>query len=80
MKLILPVAGKGSRLRPHTHTKAKCLINVAGKTVLQHILDKLSFLNFEEVLFIVDDNINQIKQFIEENYSFKATYIKQEQP
>jgi glucose-1-phosphate thymidylyltransferase len=34
MKIILPTAGKGTRLRPHTHTKAKSLVHVAGKTVL----------------------------------------------
>ena len=41
MKIILPVAGKGTRLRPHTYTKAKSLVTVAGKTVLEHIMNNL---------------------------------------
>lgn len=41
MKAVLPVAGKGTRLRPHTHTKAKSLVHVAGKTVLEHIIERL---------------------------------------
>ena len=42
MKILLPVAGKGTRLRPHTHTKAKSLVHVAGKTVLEHIVSRLT--------------------------------------
>ncbi|MCK9173532.1 MAG: sugar phosphate nucleotidyltransferase, partial [Desulfuromonas thiophila] len=54
MKVILPVAGKGTRLRPHTHSKAKSLVQVAGKTVLEHILERLQPLAVSEYLFIVD--------------------------
>ncbi|PJF39403.1 MAG: nucleotidyltransferase, partial [Phototrophicales bacterium] len=42
MKVVIPLAGYGTRLRPHTYTKPKPLINVAGKPVLGHLLDKLS--------------------------------------
>ncbi len=41
MKAIIPVAGIGSRLRPHTKTQPKSLIPVAGKPILGHILDRL---------------------------------------
>jgi glucose-1-phosphate thymidylyltransferase len=41
MKIILPVAGKGTRLRPHIHTKAKSLVHVAGKMVPEHIVSRL---------------------------------------
>jgi glucose-1-phosphate thymidylyltransferase len=68
MKVILPVAGKGTRLRPHTHTKAKSLVNVAGKTVLQHIIERLLPLEVEEYIFIIDDNGNQISSFMEETF------------
>ena len=40
VKAIIPVAGVGSRLRPHTHTTPKSLIHVAGKPILAHILDR----------------------------------------
>ena len=54
MKVILPVAGKGTRLRPHTHTKAKSLVHVAGKTVLEHIIGRLAHLQVDEFIFITD--------------------------
>jgi len=41
MHAIIPVAGVGSRLRPHTFTLPKVLLPVAGKPILGHILDKL---------------------------------------
>ena len=63
MKVILPVAGKGTRLRPHTHTKAKSLVQVAGKTVLQHIIERLEPLGPEEYIFITDENGDQIEAF-----------------
>ncbi len=64
MKVILPVAGKGTRLRPHTHTKAKSLVHVAGKTVLEHIVSRLAVLPVDEFIFIVDENGGQIEEFM----------------
>ncbi len=52
MHVIIPLAGFGSRLRPHTFTKPKPLINVAGKPVLGHILDKLTVAGVRDVTFI----------------------------
>ena len=56
MKVILPVAGKGTRLRPHTFTKPKSLVRVAGKTVLQHVIDGLAKVDVEEYIIITDKN------------------------
>lgn len=64
MKVILPVAGKGTRLRPHTHTKAKSLVHVAGKTVLEHIVSRLTVLPVDEFIFIVDENGSQVEEFM----------------
>jgi glucose-1-phosphate thymidylyltransferase len=41
VKALIPVAGVGTRLRPHTHTVPKALLNVAGKPILGHIIDLL---------------------------------------
>ena len=41
MKAIIPVAGAGTRLRPHTHTQPKPLVPIAGKPILGHIIDNL---------------------------------------
>ena len=51
MKAIIPVAGIGSRLRPHTHTQPKALVPVAGKPILAHIVDSLIKEGVEDFIF-----------------------------
>lgn len=78
LKIILPVAGKGTRLRPHTHTKAKSLVHVAGKTVLEHIIDRLLPLNAQELIFITDENGSQIQEFMQKKFpDLHCSYITQ---
>lgn len=78
MKVILPVAGKGTRLRPHTHTKAKSLVNVAGKTVLAHIIERLQTVDVEEYIFIIDENGQQISDFMAQKFpELKCSYYVQ---
>jgi glucose-1-phosphate thymidylyltransferase len=77
MKIIIPLAGFGTRLRPHTYTRPKPLINVAGKAVLGHILDKLVGLDIEEIIFIVGWLGEQIEEYVAANYDFPARYIEQ---
>jgi len=78
MKAILPVAGKGTRLRPHTHTKAKSLVHVAGKTVLQHIIERLQRADVEEYIFITDENGQQIANFMDLKFpELKCHYLIQ---
>ena len=77
MKIIIPLAGFGTRLRPHTYTRPKPLINVAGKAILGHILDKLVDLDIDEIIFIVGWLGDQIEEYVDANYSFAARYIEQ---
>lgn len=78
MKVVLPVAGKGTRLRPHTHTKAKSLVNVAGKTVLEHIIERLHAVDVEEYIFITDENGQQIADFMDFKFpALKCSYLVQ---
>ncbi len=77
MQVIIPLAGKGTRLKPHTHTKAKPLIHVAGKPVLAHILDELVKIKVEEVVFVVGHLKEQIIDFVKANYKFKAHFVEQ---
>jgi len=81
MKIIGPVAGIGSRLRPFTLSKPKAFIRVAGKTVLDHILDKFTntFDSDTELILIVGYKKRQIIEYIKKNYSdkFKLTFIEQ---
>ena len=55
MKAVIPVAGIGTRLRPHTHTQPKSLIPVAGKPILAHIVDQLIEAGVNEFIFITTD-------------------------
>lgn len=79
MQVIIPLAGFGTRLRPHTYTKPKPLINVAGKPVLGHILDKLQGLDIDEIVFVVGYLGDQIKDYVDSNYSFKSAYVEQKE-
>lgn len=79
MKVIIPLAGLGTRLRPHTHTKPKPLLWVAGKTVLDHILDRLTDLDFQEVVFIIGHFGDQIREHVGANYDFAASYVEQKE-
>src|SRR6185369_5315640 len=80
MKVILPVAGKGTRLRPHTHTKAKSLVHVAVKAVLDHIISRLVPLDVTEYIFIVDENGGQIKDFMRPKFpDLNCSYIVQKE-
>ncbi len=80
MKVIVPVAGKGTRLHPHTHTKPKCLVRVAGKPILGHLIDRIRGLPMEELILVIDpDDSNEarIRQFIERSAPEPVTYIRQ---
>lgn len=78
MKIVLPVAGKGTRLRPQTQTKAKSLVRVAGKTVLEHIISRLSCVAATEYIFITDENGYQITEFMERQFpSLVCSYVVQ---
>ena len=81
MKIVIPMAGYGTRLRPHTWSKPKPLVSVAGKTVLGHVLDMFTSLaDLEEVVFIVGYLGDQIKSFMDETYpEMKATYFVQDE-
>ncbi len=75
---VIPVAGVGSRLRPHTHTVPKALINVAGKPMLAHILDELDGLGVREVTLVVGHMGDHIRHFIGRHYRhFSVHYVEQ---
>ena len=78
MKVIIPLAGKGTRLRPHTHTTPKPLLRVGGKPVMSYILDDLRELGVEEIIFITGYLRENIEKYIAKDYpQFKAHYVEQ---
>jgi glucose-1-phosphate thymidylyltransferase len=83
LKIVIPMAGWGTRMRPHTWSKPKPLVSVAGKTTLEHLLDLFDTLpdpKRTEFIFIVGPYLGemQIPPFIEQHYpDLKAHYIVQ---
>ncbi len=84
LKIVIPMAGLGTRLRPHTWSKPKQLIGVAGKPVLDHVLDTLSTLPDPEnieLINIVGYRGEQIEAHLGARYPhLKAHYVLQEDP
>lgn len=77
MKIIMPVAGKGTRLKPHTHVTPKALIRVAGKPIINYIIDQFSLLDPSEVIFIIGHLGDQIRNQITNDYDFPMKFIRQ---
>jgi glucose-1-phosphate thymidylyltransferase len=84
LKIVIPMGGLGTRLRPHTWSKPKQLIGLAGKTVLGHVLDTFSTLPAEldiELINIVGYLGDQIEVYMRENYPhLRSHYVLQENP
>ena len=79
MKAIIPLAGKGTRLRPHTHVTPKPLIRVAGRPVMSYILDDLAELGVSEIVFVVGYMREAIESYVAEAYpDITAHYVVQE--
>jgi glucose-1-phosphate thymidylyltransferase len=68
MKAIIPVAGIGTRLRPHTHTQPKALIPIAGKPILAHITENLIAAGIKDIVFVIGYLGDKIEQYILQNY------------
>lgn len=80
MRAIIPVAGFGSRLRPHTFTLPKVLLNVAGKPIIGHILDKVIEAGFDEATIIVGHLGEKIRDYVVSNYKLKVEFVEQAEP
>lgn len=76
MKAIIPVAGIGTRLRPHTHTQPKALVPVAGKAILLHIVDMLIDNNVKDFVFIIGYMGVKIRKFILSHYQDRGLNIE----
>ncbi len=78
MRAVIPVAGVGTRLRPHTHTQPKVLLNVAGKPILGHILDELMQQNITRCTIVVGYMRELVEEYVRTHYDFDVTFIHQE--
>ncbi|RXG24381.1 sugar phosphate nucleotidyltransferase [Leeuwenhoekiella aequorea] len=87
MKIIVPMAGRGSRLRPHTLTIPKPLIPIAGKPIVQRLVEDIAHVSeetIEEIAFVIaedfgvetEENLKQIAQSL----GAKGTIYYQDKP
>jgi len=75
---VIPVAGVGTRLRPHTHTLPKVLLHVAGKPILAYILDDLPGLGISRAVLIVGYMGDLIREYISAHYpKLQVEYVDQ---
>ena len=78
MKAIIPVAGAGTKLRPHTYTQPKALIPLAGKTILSIIVDQLNEAGITEFIFIIGYMGEKIQHYVTVHYpELKCNFITQ---
>jgi glucose-1-phosphate thymidylyltransferase len=75
MKAIIPVAGAGTKLRPHTYTQPKALIPLAGKTILSIIIEQLRDAGIKEFIFIIGYMGEKIQDYVHANYPELTCYF-----
>ncbi|GAB4492309.1 MAG: sugar phosphate nucleotidyltransferase [Saprospiraceae bacterium] len=79
MKVVIPVAGAGTRLRPHTYTQPKPLMPVAGKPIICFIVDKLVEVGLTDFVFVIGYLGDKIRNFIEQTYpDLQTEFVYQE--
>jgi glucose-1-phosphate thymidylyltransferase len=78
MKVIIPLAGKGTRLRPHTHLTPKPMLRVAGKPVISYLLDDLEKLGgIEQIIYITGHLKEKVEEYARTEYDFPAVFVEQ---
>ena len=77
---VVPVAGAGTRLRPHTYTYPKVLLTVGDKPIIGHILDDLSAAGIKKVCMVVGYLGDKIREYVSANYAhLDVSYVEQEE-
>ncbi len=80
MKIVIPVAGMGTRLQPHTFSTPKSLMHVAGKPILGHILECVKDIDIEEAIFVTGPMGDKIRAYVKSNFTFKTRFVDQKEP
>jgi glucose-1-phosphate thymidylyltransferase len=81
MKTIILLGGYGTRMRPHTWSRPKPLLKLAGNTVLGHILERMREVTKDQVLFVVGYKADQIEAWVREQYpDIDGYFVLQEEP
>lgn len=79
MKVIIPLAGKGTRLRPHTHVVPKPMLKVAGRPVMSYVMDDVIGLgNVEQVIYITGHLKEKVEAFAPGAFPVPSLFIEQD--
>jgi len=80
LRAVIPAAGFGTRLKPHTFSLNKVLLNVGGKPIIGHIIDKLITENITKATFVIGYLGDQIIEYVQKTYpSLKADFVEQKE-
>lgn len=80
MKAVIPAAGVGTRLRPHTLARPKALLPVAGRPILAHIVDGLASAGVDGFVLIIGHHGEAVREwFAAERPDLDITYVEQTQ-
>ncbi len=78
MKVIIPLAGKGTRLRPHTYVTPKPMLRVAGKPVMEYVLDDVKTLpNVEQIIYITGHLKEKVEEFARASTDIPSAFVEQ---
>ncbi|HTS90349.1 MAG TPA: sugar phosphate nucleotidyltransferase [Gemmatimonadales bacterium] len=77
MQVIIPLAGKGTRLRPHTHLVPKPMLKVAGRPVMDWVMDRLEGLDVSELIYITGHLKEQVEDYARSHYPYPSRFIEQ---
>jgi glucose-1-phosphate thymidylyltransferase len=77
VKVIVPLAGKGTRLLPLTKRVPKPLVRVAGRPVMDYVMDTIKGLDVEELIVITGHLKEAVERYIVEHYDVKARFVEQ---
>ncbi|OGS11823.1 MAG: hypothetical protein A2234_08835 [Elusimicrobia bacterium RIFOXYA2_FULL_58_8] len=78
---VVPVAGAGTRLRPHTYTYPKVLLTVGDKPIIGHILDEIAASGVRKICLVTGYLGDKIKEYVGRNYpGLGISYVEQPEP
>ncbi|RLG55664.1 MAG: glucose-1-phosphate thymidylyltransferase, partial [Candidatus Hydrothermarchaeota archaeon] len=79
MKAVILAAGRGERLEPLTETMPKCMLPLAGKPILEHIIEEVKKVGIDEITIIIGYKGEEIKNYFEDGgkLGVKINYAEQ---
>jgi glucose-1-phosphate thymidylyltransferase len=77
VQVIIPLAGKGTRVRPHTHLVPKPILKVAGRPVMDWVMDRVEGLGVSELIFITGHLKEQVEAYAVGRYGHPCRFIEQ---